>query len=174
MRFVTARAATALAALSIIVPGAIVAAANRVDVRFTAPETFTDATYENRPASRDEVTRDLATILAKLGERYVPDGQQLALEVLDVDLAGRYEPWQQNGWDIRFMRDVTWPRIKFRYQLRDASGATIGSGEDQVNDMQYLTHPGAGFDSDRLRYEKVMLEDWFRKRFHPGARSSSR
>ena len=168
MRFVSCRTANALVALSMILPGAIAAAATPIDVRFTAPETFTDATYENRSTSRDEVTRDLAAILAQLGERYVPAGHHLALEVLDVDLAGRYEPWHQNGWDVRFMRDITWPRIKFRYRLLDESGATIGSGEEAVNDMQYLMHPGARFDSGRLRYEKVMLEDWFRQRFRPG------
>lgn len=137
-----------------------------VTVNFIAPEKFADATYENRTGTREKVTRDIAAQFVKFGQRHLAPGQRLEIEVLDVDLAGRYEPWQSEARDVRFMRDVTWPRINFKYRLLGPEGE-IASGEENLSDMQYLRRPGVGLSQDRLRYESSMLEGWFSKRFKP-------
>lgn len=145
------------------------AAPSNVRVTYTKPEAFADATYDNRAGSRKDVTRDLTKVFAELGKRYLPPNQRLDIEVTDIDLAGRYEPWQTQNPDIRYLRDVTWPRISLKYRLFDGD-REIGHGEDKLSDMSYLTRPGFSKSGDRLKYEKAMLEDWFRGRFAAAAR----
>lgn len=149
-------------------PAADAAAPAQVAVSFIKPEKFVDATYENRSDTRAQVTRDIAAYLAELGKRYLPEGQRVEIEITDIDLAGRYEPWQANNYDTRFMLDVTWPRINLKHRLIGAGGE-LAHGEESVSDMQYLMNPRARTSSDRLRYEKIMLDHWFRDRFGSGA-----
>lgn len=136
----------------------------QVRVSFTKPESFADATYDNRPNSRTQVTGDLSKAFVDLGKRYLSPTQRLEIEVTDIDLAGRYEPWQIRNPDTRYLRDVTWPRIKLKFRLLDGD-REISRGEDQLSDMNYLSRAGFGQSSDRLKYEKAMLDDWFRGRF---------
>jgi hypothetical protein len=56
------------------------------------------------------VLKELREHLVRLGERSLEEGDVLAIDVLDIDRAGRYEPWRAAGYDdVRIMRDVTWP-----------------------------------------------------------------
>ncbi len=144
-------------------------APSNVTVNFIKLDKFTDATYENRISSREQVGRDLATYLGELGRRYLPADQQLEIEITDVDLAGRYEPWNVQATDVRFMRDVTWPRIGLKYRLLEG-GTEIAKAAESISDMNYLTRVGLRSTSDRLRHEKAMLEEWFRGRFQPTPR----
>jgi hypothetical protein len=83
--------------------------------------------------------------------------------VTDVDLAGRFEWWRPYAYDVRILRDITWPRIKLRYALADG-GRTVLSAEEQISDLNYLMNAGVRSSSDPLKYEKAMLDDWFRAR----------
>ncbi len=175
MRFPTLSAAAFLMLLMLaateteaVAPTAAETPSN-VAVNFIKPDKFTDATYENRISSREQVTRDLAAYLGDLGRRYLPADQQLEIDITDVDLAGRYEPWNVQAADVRFMRDVTWPRIGLKYRLLEG-GAEIAKGEESISDMNYLTRIGLRSTSDRLRYEKSMLDEWFRGRFDPASK----
>lgn len=138
---------------------------SRTIVNFEQIDTFTDATYENRYSSREQVSQELATHLMQLGERYLAPGYSLNIRITDIDLAGRYEPWHTYAYRVRFMREITWPRIKLHYELFNADGDTILSREEQVSDKHYLSRSGPRWSRGRLPYEKAMLNDWFRKRF---------
>ena len=102
--------------------------------------------------------------LERLGERYLKPGQDLTIEVIDIDLAGRFELWRINARDLRIMREVTWPGIEVRYTL-EQNGVVVESGEEAVTDLNYLMRAGIAYSSGSLRYEKAMLEEWFRTRF---------
>lgn len=158
MRLLTAFGAGLLALTALAVPPA------QVNVRFTAVENFADATYENRPDTRSQVAQDLGAHLVALGQRYLQQGQRLEIEITDVDLAGRYEPWHFRTHDVRYLRDITWPRIELEYRLL-ADDAEIARGKEALIDMNYLGRGGLRSNSDRLRYEKAMLDQWFRSRF---------
>lgn len=88
----------------------------------------------------------------------------LEIEVLELDLAGRFEPWRARSYDVRSLTDITWPRMTLRYTLTQG-GRVTARGEERISDMAYLMTAGMRFDSDSLRYEKKMLDDWFRLRF---------
>ena len=143
----------------------------RVAVSYVKPEKFTDATLQNRYQSYERVTKELSAYLGDLGQRYLPANQRLEIEVTDIDLAGRYEPWRNYNPDVRYMVDVTWPSVNLKYRLLE-DGQEIAHGEQRVADMNYLRRPVARASTDSLRYEKAMLDDWFRGHFDPQSKQA--
>jgi len=139
-----------------------------VEVKFVDPEHFTDtgAQYDSKTAKAR--LDELARFLVELGTRYLRPDQNLAIEVLDVDLAGQVEWWHRNTYDLRVMRDVTWPRIKLHYTLAQ-NGRTVAEAEETLRDPYYQWQVNLQHTNDPLRYEKAMLEDWFRARFGQSA-----
>lgn len=147
--------------LSLTAPTAL---ASDVGVAFLAPEKYQDAGL-----NQSDIDRNLRTLeqhLQQLGKRYLPPTQTLKLEILDIDLAGRYESWQPPPLhDVRIMRSsgAAWPMIKLRYTLSEGD-RVLKQGEESVTDMSYLDRVKTYSESDLLRHEKQMLEDWFRDR----------
>ena len=138
-----------------------------VAVTFDHPERYTDAAlYSDRAGvrARQPAMDGIRQHLEHLGTRYLRPGQTLRIEVLDIDLAGRFEPWRPFASDVRFMREVTWPRITVRYSLEEG-GKVRSAATETIVDQNYLSQVGGYFQSDSLRYEKAMLDNWFRARF---------
>jgi hypothetical protein len=131
-----------------------------VKVNYLQPEKFTDMPFE--PWEREDVLKDLTEHFQKLGQKLAPD-QNITIEVLDVDLAGRLVPGAHGGHDLRILRGgADWPRIQLRYSL-DEGGRVLASGDAKLADLNYLGHLNRYPDGDRLRYEKQMIDDWFAK-----------
>ena len=145
----------AILAAALVVPTTSFAG---VIVRFVSPENYSDS------GLGDGTLAGLRSHLQRLGQRYLARGQTLTVDVLDVDRAGQYEPWRYNLTDVRILRDVTPPRIKLRYVLTDG-GKRTRSGEETLSDINYQMNPAARSSSDRLVYEKALLDDWFRRNF---------
>ncbi|MCC7252085.1 DUF3016 domain-containing protein [Hyphomicrobium sp.] len=138
-----------------------VGAAAAVNVTFVAPERYRDF---RSSGSRNATLNQFRRIFTQLGTRYLKPGQSLSIDVLDIDLAGEYEPWSGRLNDVRIMRDITPPRIRMRYVLRE-NGRVLARAEETVSDMNYLMNPSARRSGEQLAYEKDMLRDWFRSRF---------
>jgi hypothetical protein len=142
-------------------------AAPNLSVTFVHPENYADAGYSRSYASekeRAELQRDIEQHLQTLAQRGLHPGETLKIEVLDIDLAGQFEPFRfRTGNDVRIVRDVAWPRMKLRYTLTQGDQVTA-SREEQISDMNFLTSINRYSSSDRLRYEKAMLDEWFDKR----------
>ena len=142
-----------------------------VTVSYVAPDKFTDLPFV--PWEREETLKQLTDHFTKLGNS-LPPGQDLRVEVLDVDLAGRAIPSVRAGRDIRVMRgQADWPRMQLRFSL-EQNGQVLKSGEAQLSDMNYLDHHTRYFDSEPLRYEKQMIDDWFEKTIGPLPRNVRR
>jgi hypothetical protein len=133
-----------------------------VQVAFPSPESYTDASLDrqNDSRAREATLRLIREHLERLGQRHLGRDVTLVVEVLDVDLAGEHEPLRARAYNVRVMRDTTWPRIKLRYVLSRGE-RVLGQGEETVIDQNYLMHPDAKISSDPLRYEKRMLDNWF-------------
>lgn len=142
----------------------------QVEVHFEHPEQFRDASFNSPGYERGAdayVMKTLTQHLQKLGQRYLQPGQQLRIDIRDIDLAGRFEPWHSQAYDVRFMREITWPSIDLSYTLVQP-GQSDQQAQERVSDKMYLSRPGRQTSSnDRLYAEKAMLGDWFRKRFAP-------
>lgn len=138
-------------------------AAGKVEVTFKEPDKFADLQSTWLP---DQTLLDgLSQHLQQLGTRYLPDGQVLQVEIVDIDLAGSIEFTRRMS-RIRVMRDITSPRITLRYRLQTTDPATAMT-EATLRDAAYLSHVNRYESGDPLRYEKHMLEDWFRHTFAP-------
>ena len=135
--------------------------AGNATVTFTHPENFKDLPYDR--AHRDTVLRGLADHFIRLAAK-LPAGQELKVEVTDVDLAGEIEPTYRFSHDFRLLRGgADFPAMKLRFTLVE-DGKVLASGEEIINDMAYLGRINRYFSGDPLRYEKQMVDDWFRER----------
>lgn len=153
----------AIIATSLVAPSG--AARAEVRVTFADPQGFTDAWLYGPPRITEDspALAGLRRLLERLGQR-LPAGQDLAIEVRDVDLAGFMPPARIPSPGIRVIDPTTWPRITLRYTLTE-QGRTVASGDAVVSDMAYLQRPGVGRSTDPLRYEEPMLRDWFATQF---------
>jgi hypothetical protein len=133
-----------------------------VTVAFASdPDRYTD--IRNHGLS---MAGEIKAYILRLGARYVPPNQHVKITILDIDLAGMDETFRNPSLP-RIMRESTWPRIRLRYELTQ-NRRVISSGEELVSDQMYLGRLGTASSSDPLRYEKNMLDDWFRKKFAAG------
>lgn len=153
----------ALAAISLLAAVALPAAAE-VEVRWLQPERFSDA--GRSVVERERTMQTLGEHFARLGER-LPAGQTLQVEVLDVDLAGRQEPFRWN--DARVLRGrADGPHLSLRYRLLEG-GRTLSEGRADLSDLGYLDRVlPVGARDGELAHEKRMVERWFGETF--GAR----
>jgi hypothetical protein len=132
-----------------------------VTVSFPGAERHTDAGY---PAPQAQGNRgEIARHLEALGARYLKPGQELRIEVLDINLAGRVRYGATS--DVRVMRAGDWPQIRLRYEL-ETPGQAPRKAEETVSDPEYLRGPQNNLDA--LAREKRMLDEWFRARFLRG------
>jgi len=135
-----------------------------VSVSYVKPEDFTDV--PRNAIDRERVLKDFSDYFATLNAK-LPPGQNLKIEVLDIDLAGRMWPRRNGGEDIRILNGgADWPRMRLHYTL-EQDGKVLRSGDEQVSNMSYMQGISRYGDSDTLRYEKQMLDDWFNKAIVP-------
>lgn len=131
-----------------------------VTVTFVEPDKYTDIGRFHR-ADREGVLKDLEGHLVKLGES-LPAGQNLAIEILDIDLAGEERFVGTWATDVRIQTGrADWPTIRLRYVLeRDGRKE---SGEQTLADMSYQQRPPPVSSTETLPHEKRMLTEWFRR-----------
>lgn len=135
-----------------------------VTVAFVQPDRYTDMPFP--PWEKDVVMKDLDQFLVKMGAKWLPAGQDLKIDVLDIDLAGNLRN-DVGGRQIRVLIGGSdWPTIEVRYTLESA-GKTPRTGTDRVSDMNYFNSHVAkpGKNTEALFYEKQMLNDWFKAKF---------
>jgi hypothetical protein len=137
----------------------------KVTVTFAGdPDRYTDV--RNHGLS---MAGEIKAYILRLGARYVPPNQNLKITILDIDLAGMDETFRNPSLP-RIMRESTWPKIRLRYELTQ-NRRVISAGEELVSNQMYLGSLGSlgmASSSNPLRYEKNMLDDWFRKKFAAG------
>jgi hypothetical protein len=133
-----------------------------VTVSFVEPQRFTDVQDFER--STRDVTGELARHLVRLGDRYLAPEDKLAIEVLNIDLAGASVLRRSGNSPVRVMTgNADWPRIEVRYTFE--SGSVRLQRHETIVDRNYLGRPEAKFSRDPLQYEKRMLDEWFSMRF---------
>lgn len=155
--------ASACASTREAVGAGALAAQGPVAVSWQDPAGFSEPTYGSVPVDRGTWIRPLAEYLRGQAERLLPPEHRLEVELLDVNRAGEYEPGRPAGaTDLRVVRDLYPPRIHLRFRHLDGSGAVVAEGERRLVDVGFLQR-SSGLDSDPLRYEKRLLDDWLRR-----------
>ena len=134
-----------------------------VSVTWDDPANFTEIRYSlNKFESRrGDWVEQLAQHLRERAEKRLPPGEQLLVNITDIDRAGAYEPWRGvQFYDTRFILDIYPPRMTFNYRRIGAGGDVLAEGEREIRDMGYLMTANPYFNSDTLRYEKAMIDRW--------------
>lgn len=148
------------AALMLAAAGA--ASAGSVKVNYQEPDKFIDVPYWEQ--DRAQMLKELTAHFERLGQQ-LPASQQLNITVTEIDLAGRVEPRRNTLRDIRILRGgADWPTMQLKYALEE-DGKVIASGDSSLNNMDYLHGINRYRGSDLLRYEKPMLDNWFKATF---------
>ncbi len=136
-----------------------------VEVQWTDPAQFSEIRYSanRREARRGDWVQDLAEYLRKKATTRLPQGDRLEVTITDIERAGDYEPWHGIQFDtIRYMRDIYPPRITLDFKLVGADGSVRSQGTRKLTDMSYLQRSVPLGESDPLRYEKRLIDDWLR------------
>lgn len=145
---------------------ALCAAAAQADVqvKFVNPEKFSDI-KDNSGFRDQDVLKDIEAHLVQQAQKTLP-GRDVRISVTDVNLAGEVEPfWRSVQW-LRVMRTVTLPSIEFKYEVLEG-GKVVQQGDVRLRDMNYQDGFNAYSSGDTLRYEKRMIDRWFKQEFAP-------
>ncbi|REL28383.1 DUF3016 domain-containing protein [Thalassotalea euphylliae] len=142
-------------------------ATNKVEINWTNAEHYRDlrSTTETKQATQRRFFKEMGEYLNHLSTQ-LPDGYKLALEVTQVDLAGRIR--FVNGQQVRIVKDIDYPNMAFSYRLTAPNGQLIKAETAQVKGKRFLL--GAQHQPHKLKpfaYEKKMIEAWFDKHIVP-------
>lgn len=166
----TAGLAPALAAMPAATQAATSTAAAadaRVSVNYVNPEKFSEARAFGQQDSYNDANylEPLKSHLIKRATRMLPPDDRLEVTITDIKLAGGYEPWHgPNFRYVRFMKDVYPPRIDLTFRLVDGNGKLLREGSRKLRNLGYLqSGPTMPTDTDPLRYDKALIDDWLRR-----------
>lgn len=139
-----------------------------VAVQWTDPAQFNEILRSSNPweARRGTWVADLAKYLRKRASTRLPTGERLEVTITDIERAGEFEPWHgAQASSIRYMRDIYPPRIALDFKLVGADGEVLAQGSRKLSDLGYLQRTMRPTNSDSLRYEKQLIDDWLREEF---------
>ena len=133
----------------------------------SSPQKFTDVRIDYAGGDRERGIL-LGQLRKHLDERaapHVPEGHRLTVTLTDVDLAGDFEPGRAPRLGgARIVRSVYPPRINLRFELADAAGRPVKSGERSLTNLTFLSGPDL-YRNDLLKHEKTLLDDWLDREF---------
>ena len=148
-----------------------VSAQAEVEIEWDKPEKYRDVrpTNESRKRFREATFERINEYMNELALA-LPGDQKLLMKVNDLDLAGQVLPASfvglgLSGSDVRVVKNIDIPRINFSYQLLDKSGEVLQQAEVKLKDMSFLERRTHFFKSESLRYEKSMVQRWFKQEF---------
>lgn len=151
-------------------PRALPGDSSPVSVSWTDPTQFTELKFSgNRwEAQRGTWVTDLARYLQTQAAKKLAPGQTMQVTITDIARAGRYEPTANVRMnDIRIVKDIYPPRMTLNFKVLDSNGQVVTEGERKLVDHSFLLNAGIT-NTDLLRYEKRMIDDWLRNEFKPG------
>ncbi|WP_334107416.1 DUF3016 domain-containing protein [Methylobacillus sp.] len=135
-----------------------------VALEYISPEKFTDMSSTDHGPPNQGYLDQFRKHVVKKAATYLAPGEQLRIEIKDIDMAGGFEPWNTPGQSIRMVRHIYPPRIELSYQWCDAAGNVVREGSERLTDLLYQMR-SVPDSSDVLRYEKALMDDWLAKLF---------
>jgi hypothetical protein len=135
-----------------------------VNVRWQDPAKFSEIrnSHNRSESMRGNWVEMLAQHVRKYATPRLSPGERLDIDITDIERAGDYEPWRGIEFqDTRFIREIYPPRISLSFTRTGPNGEVIAQGERKLVDHGFMmSSTTAGMNSDPLRYEKAMLQQW--------------
>ena len=134
-------------------------------ISWQEPDKFTDIRpgNENRDAFQKRLMSDFETMFADLAKK-LPDECQLEVNITDIDLTGDVNAgYSMASRDIRIVKDLYSPSMRFTYTLKNQKGDLLASGNEQLRDMGFMAKSKSLVSNSGFPYEERMLRDWFNK-----------
>ena len=149
-------------ALLVVLLAPAASASATATVTYVNPEKMTDV--PRYQADREAMEEELREHFNKLSAR-LPAGQELKVEILDIDLAGAVFP-RVAIQNVRVYKgQADWPHIHLRYSI-EQNGKVLSSGERELTDSNYMASFNR-YSREIYGHEKQLLDDWFRKEIVP-------
>ncbi|MDQ8202450.1 DUF3016 domain-containing protein [Pelagicoccus sp. SDUM812003] len=143
------------------------AANSAVQVVFTNSDNYRDIRTSSFKSSKQEkaVLREVEAVFVKQGQKYLPAGYTLRVEVSDIDLAGDQSTLTSPFGEYRVMTDLYPPRIAFAYSVIAPDETVVSSGDASLTDLSYLHTLKANLrlSDSRAPYVSKLIEDWSSK-----------
>jgi len=134
------------------------AASAAVTVTYVNTEKMTDV--PRFETDRKSMEINLREFFEELATK-LPAGQDLKVEILDIDLAGDVFPRVPIR-DVRVTKgSYDFPRIHLRYSI-EQDGKVLRSGDRELADRNYQLNVNS-YRNEMYNYEKQMLSEWFKK-----------
>lgn len=137
------------------------------EVVFFEPEKFTDIrSSANSDGDRNGCLDRLRDYAVSQAAGSLPAAHKLAVTFTDVDLAGDFPPARSARMDdVRIIKDIYPPRFVLSFRVTDATGTVVKQGHRELTDTAFMLNSAFLDRSDTLRYEKALLNTWFREEF---------
>ncbi len=134
----------------------------QVVVSFEKPEKFTDFSMRDMGPPSESLMKELEKFVRRQAKPYLRPGEKLKINFTDIDMAGDFgiRMGLMDMPDVRVVKDLYPPRLKFDYTLTDAKGKELKFGQENLSDLAFM---GSAHLSDNLKYEKPLMARWFRK-----------
>lgn len=138
----------------------------RVLVMFTHPESFLDIRDREAPTQKgqDEILESFRDYLTRRAVLYLPSGNALYLNFMNIKLAGGFPYGSLGNRAERVILESTPPILRFAWAVTDPSGRVIRSGYETLEDINFMELYRSADPGDPYRYEKAVLDDWLRNR----------
>jgi hypothetical protein len=134
------------------------------EVTWTNSDKYRDirSGFDNRKRFKERTFTSFEQHFSVLAEK-LPQGLLLKIDVTDIDLAGdvRFDSNRQ----IRVVKDIYFPRLKFSYELLNVDKSLVTSGDINLKDMSFMLNNNLRYRNKALGYEKRMLDNWFKNTF---------
>jgi hypothetical protein len=141
--------------------------AGELKIEWEDPNSFRDADYYYNGGDRSKqiVFDSLERFFSKQAERLLPEGSVLEMNVVELDLAGDFEPWNMpHNHDVRIIKRLYPAQIEFEYKYMDADGTIVAEGQEKLRDRNVPSNLRARSISqtENYPYIKVLVRDWIR------------
>lgn len=122
---------------------------------------FTDVRPNGGPkvSFHKQVKKSFEKHFAKLAKK-LPNGYKLRVKVNDLDLAGDVRFGGMN--EMRVVKPIYFPKIKFSYVLTDSKGKLINKDDVKLKDMGFMDKIKSGRDGS-FYYDHKLISEWFNK-----------
>jgi hypothetical protein len=131
------------------------------------PESFRDADYyyNGGKKSKEIVMNSLDRFFTKEAKNRLPEASTLEMTIIELDLAGDFEPWNMpHNQDVRVIKRLYPALIEFEYRYLDANGGVISEGTEKLVDRNVPSSLRARTLGNHENYPfvKSLIRDWIR------------